>query len=331
MKKSIKLMLTVLLVVVVAAGCNFPTIAVQYPSNVVTPNMTLTALFDTSQNIPPTVTPVIVIVTNTPGPVTETPTNTAVPTSTATSTAVPTATATATIVQNLPPQQPQPPQQQVMQRGGTLMSAAYLNFTPTIDGSWSEWKDYTTQYPAASVVYGRNNWTGADDLEASYAAAWDYNYLYLGVKVRDDNYVQNATGANLYLGDSIELLLDTNLYGDYYIQSLNSDDYQLGISAGNAGAGIAPEAYLWFPSNVAGSRSQVTIGSTFETGVYRIEAQIPWSVFGITPTAGMHLGIAVSASDNDNSGSNIQQTMVSSAYNRHLTNPTTWGEIILTK
>lgn len=312
-------MISLLILMLVATACsllgNKPT------QQQVTPNLTLTALFGPAQTMPPTVTPVYVVVTNTPETVI--PTNTEVPAPTNTTAPVATNT-TAPLITAIPPTAAP-----VMQRGGTLMSAGYINFTPTIDGSWSEWKDYTTQYPVATVVYGKSNWTGPDDLEAAYAMAWDYNYLYLGVKIHDDKYVQNATGQDLYKGDSVELLLDTNLYGDFYYDVLSPDDYQLGISAGKSGT--SPEAFLWFPSNVAGSRSQVVTGYTTETGIYRIESMIPWSVFGVTPYPGLHLGIAVSVSDNDDASSNTQQTMVSSASNRHLLNPTTWGEIVLTK
>jgi hypothetical protein len=45
----------------------------------------------------------------------------------------------------------------------------------------------------------------------------------------------------------------------------------------------------------------------------------------------MKLGLAVSVSDNDDTTKNVQQTMASSAPNRSLVDPTTWGEIVLTK
>lgn len=318
MKKSINAIITIVLVAIVAAACNLP--FQNQPVAVETPNATLTALFNTNINIPATITPIYIVVTNTPEPVvatnTSAPTNTTEPTNTTAPTAAPTKTA-------LPPAPPVNPR-------GPVMEAGYISFDPTIDGSWSEWKDYTTQYPVTYVVYGGSNWKGSDDLEASYAAVWDYDYLYIGVKVHDDKYVQNAEGQDLYLGDSIEILLDTNFNGDYYTQSLSSDDYQLGISAGNDDD-VDKEAFLWFPSSKAGDRSSVDIGFTTEEGLYRIEARIPWSVFSVTPAKGMHLGIAVSVSDNDDSEANKQQTMVSSAPNRHLLNPTTWGEIVLNK
>ncbi len=315
MRIPIKAIITVLFVALLTSACG---LIGGNPAVQPTPNLTLTALFDTSINIPATITPIYVVVTNTPQPVVATdsviiidtaaPTNTTAPVTTATNTAAPVQPIT-----RVP-----------------YMTAGYINFDPTIDGSWSDWKDYTTLYPAAAVTYGRGNWTGSADLEASYAAAWDYEYLYIGVKVYDDVYSQGATGQDIYKGDSIEILLDTNLSGDYYVQSLSTDDYQLGISAGDDGN--SPEAYLWYPSSKAGSRtSSIDVGFTTEEGLYRIEARIPWSVFNVTPASGMHLGIAVSVSDNDNETSNIQQTMVSSSATRALTNPTTWGEIVLKK
>jgi hypothetical protein len=66
-------------------------------------------------------------------------------------------------------------------------------------------------------------------------------------------------------------------------------------------------------------------------GLWRLEAAIPWSVLGITPANGMHLGFAVSVSDNDKADENLQQSMISSTPNRVLTDPTTWGDLTLEK
>lgn len=312
MRKSIKAIIVVLAVGLLATAC----VATGGNTAQPTPNLMLTALFATNATIPATITPIYVVVTNTPEPTAQ-PTNTSQPTATE----EPTNTMAATPAPTNTAQPPAPGTR------GYVMYAGKISFDPTIDGSWEDWKDYTTQYPITSVVYGRSNWSGEDDLKASFAAVWDYDYLYIGVKVHDDIYTQEAKGADLYKGDSIELLVDSNLNGDYYVQSLSPDDYQLGISAGSNGT--KPEAYLWFPSSKAGNRDSVDIGFTSEAGLYRIEARIPWSIFGISPEKGMHIGFAVSVSDDDNKTSKLQQTMVSSAPYRSLVNPTTWGELVL--
>ncbi len=209
--------------------------------------------------------------------------------------------------------------------------AKYLSTPPAIDGDWSEWKDITTEYPANAVVYGNNNWTNDTDLASSFHIGWDDNNLYIAVKVRDDVYVQNATGADIYKGDGLELLLDTNLKEDFYYTQLSPDDFQLGISPGRPDPDGTKEAYLWFPSNIAGARTNVRIGSRLEAGLYRVEAAIPWNVFEITPAGGRHYGFSISVNDNDDANNNVQQSMVSNVSSRHLTDPTTWGDLLLVR
>ena len=87
-----------------------------------------------------------------------------------------------------------------------------MSTAPTFDSVWDEWD--STKYPATYVVFGKSEWKDSADLEASFRTAWDNDYLYVAVKVYDDKYVQDATGMDIYKGDSIEILLDTNLYGD---------------------------------------------------------------------------------------------------------------------
>jgi hypothetical protein len=207
------------------------------------------------------------------------------------------------------------------------VSAAYLSTAPTIDGPWDDWS--TTQYPLKYIVWKASDWTGPDDLQASYRVGWDGSYLYLAVKVFDDVYAQHATGANLYLGDSLELLLSTNPYADSPSQGLTSYDFQIGISPGYSDLGDDTEAYLWFPKAKEGSLSSVPIGVEKMDGGYRIEFAVPWSVFGVAPGRGQVYGFAISVSDNDKKDENLQQTMISNVSTRWLANPASWGLLTL--
>jgi len=233
------------------------------------------------------------------------PSPTPTPTATATPTETPTPTATA--------------------RPG--VEASFLRDQPDIDGSWSEWT--TTQYPIRSVVVGKAHWSGEDDLRASYRVGWDEKYLYLAVKVFDDEYVQNATGANLFKGDSIEVLLSTEPEADRAGAGLTGHDYQIGISPGSPDAGKHVEAYLWYPESKAGSLTKVDAGAVPMDGGYRVEMAIPWSTFGVTPARGLVLGFALSVSDNDDPDKNAQQTMISTSPERALDDPATWGLLTL--
>ena len=310
--------LSILLIFVFMAGCNMPNRTPTPGATEVPVNITLTALYKTAMAVPDTSTPAPVIPTVTRMVATSTqlavpPTNTVAPPANTATPIPPTATAKVPTAAVIP-----------------AIEAARLSSVPTIDGDWSEWKKVAREYPAQNIVYGKANWSGENDLNASYYVGWDATNLYLAVKVHDDIYVQQAQGDNIYKGDSIELLLDTNRSGDLATHALNSDDYQIGISPGRPTiADHNPEVYLWFPSKKAGDLSNVTVGAVDEGGIYRVEAAIPWSVFGVTPAKGMRFGFAISASDNDKSGEQVQESMVSSVPTRHLTDPATWGEMIL--
>jgi len=198
-----------------------------------------------------------------------------------------------------------------------------------MDGGWTDFPVH--DYPAQSVVFGKQNWTGSADLSVSYRIGWDKTYLYVAAKVRDDTYAQNATGADIFKGDSLEIMLDTNVSGDFFVTQNNSDDYQLGVSFGRPDVNGTKQAWLWQPTNKAGSRTNVKIAATRNESEHltRVEVAIPWSVFGVTPKTGMHFGFVFSVSDNDNTSKNLQQTLISSDANRSLFNPTTWGDLVL--
>jgi hypothetical protein len=330
MRSKIALALAATALLAAQLACNMPGRNASAPTQLPAPNQTLTALFaftpqasgntTATSTLPPvftatstptatitaTLAPIIFTPTNTqPAPVVNTPTPTTV-------VKPPTAT--------IPGVRPRSP-----------VVAQFLNTPPTLDGDWSEWKDLTKEYPAGAVVYGSSNWANDDDLEASFHAGWDNNYLYIAIKVRDEKYVQNASGEIIYKGDGLELLLDTKLQEDYYYQQLSADDFQLGISPGRPDPNGTREAYLWFPSNIAGARGNVQDSSRLGRGVYRVEAAIPWSVFDLCRVDGRHYGFAISVNDNDDPNNNVQQSMVSNVAGRQLTNPTTWGDLQLVK
>ena len=217
-----------------------------------------------------------------------------------------------------------------LERDAQHVTAKYLSKKPVLDGDWGDWKQNTIAYPAYYVVYGLKDWEDDSDLEASFILGWDESFLYIGVKVKDDIYVQNSEGEFIFRGDGFEVLIDTDLQGDFYSSSLNADDFQLGFSPGRGSTSGIKEAYLWYPTSRTGSIiDQVDVTSLSTLGLYRMEVRIPWSVLQVTPYEGMRLGFVFSVSDNDDATKNIQQSMVSHIASRVFTNPTTWGELIL--
>ena len=64
-------------------------------------------------------------------------------------------------------------------------------------------------------------------------------------------------------------------------------------------------------------------------GARLLEIAVPWSVLQVQPYQGLKLGFCLSLSDNDHEGVQVQQTMLSNCPQRRLTDPTTWGTLIL--
>jgi len=330
-------------IILVMMSCTMPVLGVPVPTAVpsLTPDRSMTALFGSgvlgSLTPGPTDLPTMTeTVTLTPLPshtitVTAVPSQTASPTPTTTNTVgpviSPTRTSTVTPPPTLTARPPTLRPSPVKTRPGANVIAAFFTTPPVLDGSWDEW--VTPQYSASTVTYGAASWVGTTDLSSNFRLGWDRNFLYIAARVWDDLYVQNASGYDIYKGDSLEILLDSKLAADYYYDVLSADDFQLGISPGNPNVDGVKEAYLWYPQNIRGARPQVQIASRPLSDGYQVEAAIPWNVFELAPVAGGRYGFAFSVSDNDNTTANVQQSMVSSAQNRHLTRPVTWGEMYL--
>lgn len=327
MRKTMITAVIALLIVVSFSGCNLSFQNLNPTPFFPTPNYTMTALFSVDESLATntpqdfainTIAPQLPTIQSTTQ-VTEAPTQ-PMPSITVSPTVIPptntslppTATNTAVTV-----------------RGGTWVTGKYMKTPPVLDSIWDEWD--ATKYPAKYVVYGSGQWEDSDDLEGSFAVSWNETYLYLAVKVLDEKYVQNATGQDIYKGDSIEILFDTNLYGDLSTTNLSSDDYQIGISPGKGGIDGEKEVYLWFPSGKSGSIDDAKVASSLSEGIYRVEVAIPWKVFNITPASGQQYGFGLSVSDNDDTSENVQQSMVSNLRNRKLVDPTTWTVLTLSK
>lgn len=325
MPKKLITAIIALFIVVSFSGCNLSFLNLNPTPFFPTPNYTMTALFSVDEikaTNPPLEFPV-----NTQEPLLPTVQPTSAVTEAPTQ-ALPTITAYPTIIPpintSLPPIATNTA---VTVRGGTWVTGKYMKTPPVMDSIWDEWD--ATKYPAKYVVYGASQWEDSDDLEGSFAVGWNETYLYLAVKVLDEKYAQNATGQDIYKGDSLEILFDTNLYGDLSTTSLNSDDFQIGISPGKGSINNETEAYLWFPYGKAGSIDEAIVASSQSEGIYRVEIAIPWKVFNITPASGQQYGFGFSVSDNDDTSQNVQQSMVSNLRNRKLIDPTTWTVLTL--
>ncbi len=226
----------------------------------------------------------------------------------------------------LPTAPPEPSPTGLVRQGGQF-TAFFLPQPPTLDGNLDDWT--LAPLNVNNVVYGAGNFSGPDDISATVMIGWNETYLFLGLRVRDNLYVQNATGNQIFRGDSFEVLLDTSLAADFQDNRLGPDDFQLGMTLGSSPDSGQPRNYLWYPQAIEGSRDQVILLGNSTSEGYQAEVGIPWSIFDISPQAATYFGFAFSVSDNDVAGDNVQEVMVSLAPTRRLTDPTTWGTLLL--
>ena len=170
------------------------------------------------------------------------------------------------------------------------------------------------------------------DLAARFLFTHDDVNLYVAFAVEDDGFV-GYTGAdlNFFQSDAPQLLLDLDLDGDANTTRVNGDDKQIDFRVGIEEPGDSPAMAFW---DLGPGRAQSRLldapvaAVATETG-YFLEAAIPWDVLGVKPVAGLRLGAAVSVSDNDTAGTNVQECMISAAPKREWANPTTWGVLTL--
>lgn len=342
MKKSkLAYIFMIAIMIVALTGCTLPGFSTPTPFVFPTPDKTMTALFEPTQAVPATSAADDSSSDTEEGQETATPkvvpTNTqeGEPTAEVPDTAVPPApTATDTAISYVGP----------AVRSGPSVVAEKRTSPIVIDGSVAEWTA-PWQKVINYVVFGAGNWTNADDCSGIIKAAWDEDYLYFNVKVKDDKYVQEGTEEKIYLGDSIEIVFDRYVSGDYYLQAMTGDDYQIGISPGRYGietcyvvngklsVGCTPEppqAYMWAPKASAGVKTAIKIGAYDGATWYQVEFKIPWSLLGVAdPNAGDHYGFAISISDNDVDDKLLQQSMVSNVSTRFYSDPTSWGDLYL--
>ncbi len=213
-------------------------------------------------------------------------------------------------------------------RPGPQLVAYQVRQPIRVDGDPADWPQDLPWYPISQVTYGLDQYTGPRDLSGRVRVAWDSDYLYIVWDVTDDVFVQTQRGEFIYQGDSTEILVDTNLAYDFYSQYLDYDDYQIGFSPGNP-PGQNPETWLWYPKSLAGPVLGVRVAAQPTVTGYTLEVALPWHRLNLTPFPGLDVGFAASISDNDLPGSALQQSLASTSPFRRLTDPTTWGELLL--
>lgn len=201
----------------------------------------------------------------------------------------------------------------------------------SVDANLEEWAGVPS-VTSPFIVYSSSAWDGSDDLEVNWQLAWDTENLYVAVVVSDNIHAQDQTGNSIFRGDSLDLQIDTDRNGDYG-SSLSPDDFQITLSPGDF-AGLPPSAFR-FQGTTNGDMldamgpHSIRVAARPQADGYMLEAAIPWRDLNMAPIAGIELGLALNATDNDQPGTATQEIMKSNAANRTFGDPATWGTLIL--
>ena len=181
------------------------------------------------------------------------------------------------------------------------------------------------------IVEQESTWNGTRDIGAVFKLAYDAVYIHGFVVVEDDTHVQVNGPRTGYLGDSIELEIDT--LGDREARA-SDDDYQYILSPGDFGE--LPAGAFRFKGSENGSMSDAwgtraeVVSQQTDNG-YILAFRIPWFDIGMSRNqeAGTTLGITLNVNDNDDAGTSKQELMISNVAGRRWSQPATWGAMTL--
>ncbi|MBA7579809.1 hypothetical protein ES708_21685 [subsurface metagenome] len=168
---------------------------------------------------------------------------------------------------------------------------------PVIDGSIQEWEKFD-RFSEFMPTIRPENYASRDDIDGTFYSCWDDDNFYFAVQVVDDVFSQKYTGNQLYKGDSITIVFDTELEEDMSISFYTGDDYRIDFSPGNF-SGTFEESFMYWPSNTPPRGANIT-STRLANGGYMIEASIPWYNFpNYNPYDEDVLGFTVSILDTD--------------------------------
>jgi hypothetical protein len=158
-----------------------------------------------------------------------------------------------------------------------------------INGDAEEWSGYTgVKLPAnIQTQVHQAGWGGESDLSADAKFAYDDDYFYMAVKVKDDVH-KSYPNDLMWIGDSVQIAFSQDgMYGPEYAFSLNGE----------------PQIWRYASGKATLDKNSVTyqVNRTGDETVY--EAQIPWlAIFDTKPSAGDSIPFTMLVNDEDNDG-----------------------------
>lgn len=183
---------------------------------------------------------------------------------------------------------------------------------PIIDGVYDDIWETTYAYPVKQVVLGDS--VPMDDLSAEFRILYDHAYLYVLVKVYDDQ-SQVDSGDTWWEDDVVELYLDGDLSRGTSYDGVN--DYQLAVRS------FTTDWLLGV--NSAALPAGATFGGDYEYGWYTVEMAIPLAAVGMVGADGYQFGLDVHVIDDDDGGARETKLAAFASIDDSWENPSHFG------
>ena len=206
-----------------------------------------------------------------------------------------------------------------------------------VDGDLGDWDGVPnpiTLDQAEHATWGKDTWTGTDDLSGTMRLAWLSTGILIAADVTDDEHVQPYSGMDIYRGDHVNLWIDVTPGLEPQRTAFGQGQFHLVVSPGNFAAAegkqvIPPEVFFYVPENMASPGCEVAARRT--TKGYVVEAFVP---FMLLKLEGVHQGrdvnFEVAISDSDSVGGGQQAFMTHQTrpwvYGRHRLMPMVFGD-----
>lgn len=191
-----------------------------------------------------------------------------------------------------------------------LPSITKTNQTITVDGTvedvYVNFKDVTKLLSGA---------IGGTNLSASWTGVWNATNLYIVVKVVDSD-KKSDSGDSWYEDDGVEIFIDGNNSKNSSYDG--SNDFQWGFVWNSTSVRAGG-------SNPSNSTTGITFSIVGTTDGYVLEASIPWTKIGITPTIGTTIGIDIAINDDDGGGSRDNKISWNASVDDGWKNPSLFG------
>lgn len=237
--------------------------------------------------------------------------------------AAPTQTATATAT---PSPSPTPPERRVGNGPHVTVAACDNEIDFIIDAQDNDWQEQEAgSIQIDEITFGANRWGGEEDLSGMMQLCWTDDLLRIYIEVIDDVHVQTQQGTNQWQGDEVELVFDADVRDDYFEDSTDGDDTQLGLSPGDlAGSELSAVRYVPRPFEELDSIDFNVRRIIGPGGNYVMEIDLPWDELQAEPEIGSIFGFCLALSDNDQVGQASQDSLVSHCPDLVTNDPTTW-------